>query len=378
MRNLTFLFVIMMISAGCSKGKSGDEKTVKKDPFLKMSEAKIKNAHLEIVAADPRDLKITFDVQGEFTQGADSISKIVPRVGGLLKEFKKKEGDKISKGEIIAILESRELGDAKLKYIEMTGKVGHSWTKVSREKSLVDKKISSKENYLAAQAAYDRLRIELEVARQKLMMLGITAKEIKGLLKNRKNLTTYYLKSPLDGKVTKRQGSPGEMISGEKEIYTITDLSMVKFEARVSVGYIDGIKVGDEVSIFNGKLKEVSKGIVDYISPSVDTTSRTVLVRVKVKNISGRWRPGLCGLATFISKTVKADVAVPVEALHDLAGKSVVFSEKARGVFEMHTVIPGKRDSKYVQIMHGLSAGKKVVTKNSIFVKSEWMNVMGE
>ncbi|MBU1218980.1 efflux RND transporter periplasmic adaptor subunit [Myxococcota bacterium] len=372
------LLLAALFLVSCSSGKKSVKSEEPKSSVLKMTPEKLKFTKPEFAVAGPGVLNITWNAQGEIAQSSEAVFRIVPKVGGIVREFKVKEGQTIKKGDVIALIDSREVADLKLKYLEGVAKGGQAWAKTQREKDLFEKKIVAQDNYITAKTAFERQNIETEMVKQRLLLTGMTESELKNLLKTKENISVYTLKSNLDGVVTKRHASVGDAVSSEKELLSVADFSTVRFEVRVNPGVVDNIKPQDNVKLYNGKLNETIEGTVDFISPVIDRASRTILVRVSMKNPGGRWRPGLCGLATFTVKKIPVKIAVPLGAITDIAGSPVVFVEKSPGMIEMRKIITGTDDGKIMEIKQGLQKGDRVVTANTLLIKAEWLKVMGE
>ncbi|MBW2702331.1 MAG: hypothetical protein JRF33_16045 [Deltaproteobacteria bacterium] len=82
----------------------------------------------------------------------------------------------------------------------------------------------------------------------------------------------------------------------------------------------------------------------------------------------------MCARLDFPSQALKAPVTVPASAVHELEGRSSIFVELGQGRFEVRAVDLGARDETSIQVKKGLAAGDRVVGKNSLSLKAEWLN----
>ena len=94
----------------------------------------IKRAGIVIETAGPVIMDNIIKLTGEIDFNADKVAHVVPRFTGVVREVKKDEGDYIKKGEIVAILESRELADAKSNYLNDVKLVSLAKVELEREK----------------------------------------------------------------------------------------------------------------------------------------------------------------------------------------------------------------------------------------------------
>ena len=103
----------------------------------------------------------------------------MPRIPGVVREARKRLGDQVRAGEVLAVIDSRELADAKAGYLAAGERLALAESTFAREKSLWEKKISAEQDYLAAKQALTEARIELQAAKHKLQALGLSEASLK-------------------------------------------------------------------------------------------------------------------------------------------------------------------------------------------------------
>jgi cobalt-zinc-cadmium efflux system membrane fusion protein len=103
---------------------------------------------------------------------ADRMAQIVPKVGGTVTEARKNLGDTVEKGEVLALIESREMAESVADYLAAKRAEELARTTFNREKGLWDKKITAEQDYLTAKNAHQEAKIKLDLAKQKLQALG--------------------------------------------------------------------------------------------------------------------------------------------------------------------------------------------------------------
>ena len=142
--------------------------------------------------AGPGKLKISISLPGEISADPSRLVHIVPRISGVAREIRKTIGDLVSKGELIAVLESRELSDLKSAYLIAKEDVVLAKSTFQREEKLWEKKISSERTYLEARNKLAEARINLESAAQKLHALGFSKKVSDATAKNSAGFVAPY------------------------------------------------------------------------------------------------------------------------------------------------------------------------------------------
>ena len=115
---------------------------------------------------------------GTITPDTDRIARVPARVVGTVAEMLKRLGDPVKKGEVVAVLDSREVADAKSEYLTASVNTELQKTNYDRQQALWDKRISAEATFLQARATYSETQLRLNLARQKLSALGLNADEV--------------------------------------------------------------------------------------------------------------------------------------------------------------------------------------------------------
>jgi cobalt-zinc-cadmium efflux system membrane fusion protein len=95
-----------------------------------------------------------------------------------------------------------------------------------------------------------------------------------------------------------------------------------------------------------------------------------MLARVELPNPDGRWRPGFFVVGEIIVEEATVPLAVKASALQTFRDWDVVFIRDGN-VFEIATLELGRRDNEWVEVVSGLSAGERYVSKNSFILKAD-------
>lgn len=341
------------------------------EEIVRLSEAQIEEFGAQISTAGPGRLKTYVTIPGEIAVNADRMAHIVPRVSGVVREVRKKLGDHVKAGEVMAVLESRELSDAKAEYLAAYERLALAEANYEREKRLWKKKVSSEQDYLSAKQALAEVRIEIRSAEQKLHALGFSDEYLKQLPKHADTtFTRYEITAPFSGTVIEKHITLGEAVKDDSTVFVVADLKTVWVNLSAYQKDLPFIKKGARVVIKASHGIPDAVGTISYVGPIVGEQTRTALVRVVLPNKNGALRPGL-----FVSGNVEVDeVEVPVyapkTALQELEGETVVFVKTDEG-FEPKSVVTGRSDETGVEIVSGLEPGWKYVSKGAFTLKAQ-------
>ncbi len=344
-----------------------------REGLIKLSAAQIAALRIEVAPAGPGMLSRTVRVPGNVMMDPDRIGHVPAKVIGTVVELRKRLGDVVQKGEVVAYLESREVADAKSEFLTAGANLELQTTLIERERSLFEKKISAEQQFLRAENAFSLSKLRHDLARQKLSALDVDEAEIAELPKQPvANLRRYALRSPIAGRVIDRRVDLGAPVGGdqqEKEIYVVADLSSVWVELVASAPDLGLMKEGDDI-VIEDSTRAKATGKTIFISPMVNKETRTTRVIVSLDNADGRWRPG-----SFVGASIPVDrrsvaLLLPRNAIQSIDGQLTAFVQVPEG-FEARAVQAGAMTEEAVEVIGGLKPGDIVAVLNTFVLKSD-------
>jgi cobalt-zinc-cadmium efflux system membrane fusion protein len=202
--------------------------------------------------------------------------------------------------------------------------------------------------------------------------IGDTVKQGETLatIESNESLQTYALSAPLSGVVTQRNANEGEQ-TGEKTLFTVADLSTVWVELSLFPRDRPRVHVGQGVRVRSTEAGLSADGEVVYVAPFGSATSQTLTARVQLDNAQGRWAPGLYVNAEVTLAEAPAALTIRNDAVQSLEGRDVVFVEEGANTFEPRPVRLGRTDGERCEVVEGLKAGDRYVSRNSFAIKSQ-------
>ena len=338
---------------------------------FRLSDAQRKEFGIELATAGPGPLKAQIELPGEIVPNADRVAHVIPRVSGVVREVRKVLGDRVRKGEILLVLDSKELADNKAAFLSAREKLDLAQSNYDREEDLWKKKISPTQDYLQARQVLAEARIELRSAEQKLHSLGLSDAYLAQLPSQAgASYTRYEVLAPFDGTIVEKRVSPGEAHKEDADLFQIADLNSVWVNLSVYQKDIPSVRVGQHVVVSAGYGIPDLTGEISYVGPLVGEQTRTGTARVVLPNRDGQLRPGLFVTGTITLGTVPVPILVPKTALQTLDEKTVVFVEDEDG-FEPRAVTVGRFNGTHVEITSGLNPGQKFVSAGAFTLKAQ-------
>ena len=341
---------------------------------LPMSDEQIKLAQIELANVGPATISKRLIVPGSIVPNADLIAHISVKLSGTVAELHRNIGDDVVQDEVIAVLESREVADAKSEYLaaRLTNELDRDLA--TRDKVLWENRAGTEQQYLRSRNAAAQSGVRVNIARQKLMALGLAENEIVGLPEAPEaGLRRQDVKATIAGRVVERKVELGTVVgrdSLETELFVVVDLSRVWVELSVASADIPSIKEGQSVKISARGVSETTIGKIIFVSPLVDKDTRTARVVAEIQNANRTWRPGSFVTAAIALTARTVPVAAPTTAIQKLDGRPIVFV-RTRDGFEKRSVVLGQREDQALEIVSGLTPGETIAATNTFSLKAE-------
>jgi cobalt-zinc-cadmium efflux system membrane fusion protein len=350
------------------------------------------------------------------------LSTLLP---GRVWSVEKQVGDPVKKGELLALVDSAEVGRLKAEFLQTLVQVDTRTKTLKRLKAASG--ATSESQVLEMEGQLREARARLLTNQQALLNLGlsVTVEELAALpeeeswgrlrvlglpervLKEHSAATMTAnllpMKAPFDGLVVSRSMVAGEVVtSGQSAMtgpgqphFVVADVSRLWVMLDVRLEDAGKLVLGKEVRFEPDGVKEESAvGTLTWVSAQVEEKTRTVRARAEVANPAGRLRPHTFGTGTIVVREPTPMTLVPTEAVqvevpsnpgrHRHAAPSMspeaapaeaatnlVFVQIAADAFQPRVVEVGARQGRFTPILAGVKPGEVVVTTGSHVLKSE-------
>lgn len=343
-------------------------------PIIRMDEERIALAKIEQTKAGPATIATRLSVPAVIAPDADRVAHVSVKLSGTVAELRKNIGDEIAKGEVLGALESREVADAKSEFMAARLSNDLQQDLTARDKSLWEGRAVPEQQYIKSRNAAAQTAMRLDIARQKLLALGIEESEIASITHAPEGaLRLQNIRAPISGQVVERKVERGAAVgrdSLETELFVIIDLSRVWVEMTVNSSDLPAVREGQEVAVSVRGGSSVGTGKVIFVSPLLDKETRASRVVATLDNPDRLWRPGSFVTAAIAVESRQVPVVVPATAVQTVDGRKVVFVRMSEG-FEKRDVVLGGRDDGMVEVTSGLAAGETIASSNTFPLKAE-------
>ena len=345
--------------------------------MVELSPKLLESAAIRTATAEVQYLPAEIKTTGQVDFNRDRLVHVTPRIAGRVIEARADLGDRVRRGEVLAVMDSIELGQAKSDYLQARARLDLARQNYEREKSLRAEMISSEREVLDAQAALREASAVLSAAEERLHLLGLDQQALAAVHYDDPQASLYEVRAPITGKVVRKHISLGEMASTDSILFTVADLSSVWIWIDVYERNLQHVHLDDDIRVKADAYPDrVFVGKVTYLSDEVDTDTRTVRARIDVKNTDGALRPGMfvrVQISDPHASPAKSagTVVVPEGAVQRNGDENLVFVSLGDGRFMAREVEVGRKAQGLVEILQGIEEGEEVVIQGSFTLKSE-------
>lgn len=321
----------------------------------------VKKVGIEMVKAQERPEGVGLVATATLTFDATKRAVVNARSPGVVRTIQADLGAKVSKGSPLASIDSAGVGADRSRLQGARSRVSAAEINYQREKDLQAKGISSAKTVLDAQQELDAAKAEYASIASALGMVGQSG-----------GGNAYTLVSPIAGQVVKRHATIGTMVGVEQTLFEIVDTSNMWVEIDVPEDEVPNVALGQRVLVTVDGIRERQfEGQIAYISPEVDSRTRTAMARAALANPDGVLRANMFAQARIVLGGSRSTVTVPALAVQRAKDVMFAFVQTKDDEFEVRRVQLGAREDKLVEVTKGIKPGENVVATGSFILKTE-------
>ena len=355
------IVIVMLLVASC---EAPEQKT--KDPKFVLSDTMAKMVQIDTVSFCNIDNQLT--LSGEVHYNENNVIKIFPRSSGQVMETKVTLGDKVNKGQILAVIRSADVAGNYSDLNSADADIAIAKRQMETTESLYKNGISSQKEYTEAKQNYQKALASKNKIASMIAINGGGKTSANG---------QYILTSPIDGYVVEKKINSGDFIRADnaENLFTISDLKNVWVYANVYETDITKVKEGNAVTVIPMAYADKSfPGKIDHISQVLDPQSKTMQVRVVLNNPEMLLKPDMFAKVVVSSVEGAMSNCVPSNAIIAQDGKNYVVIYNNDSDLKVAEVDVNKTVGNKTYINSGVQKGQKLVTKNQLFIFNQLLN----
>jgi cobalt-zinc-cadmium efflux system membrane fusion protein len=343
-------------------GDSGPQLLVRQGDRIVIPETSPLRKRLTVAAAEAEEVNAKLVLPAVVESDPSRTAAVLPPLGGRVLEIKVTLGDRVHKGQVLAVIDSPDLGQAYEDNAKAADSLQLTQKNLTRQQEQF--KLGTASSRDLDQARSDNTQAAAEFARTqaRLKILGVTAS-------GESHSTLLSVVAPVSGSITTLTVATGNMINDPTQpIMTVADLSTVWVTALVPEKDVAVVAKGQDADVsltaYPGK---VLHGKVLFVSDVIDSDSRRDKLRIAFSNADISLKPNMFATVTLMGPR-QTRVVLPTSALLVNNDRTTVFVATAPWTFERRTITTQLEEGPTVALDSGVKAGEQVVVKGGILL----------
>ncbi|HAX41423.1 MAG TPA: efflux RND transporter periplasmic adaptor subunit [Bryobacteraceae bacterium] len=327
----------------------------------------------ELKIGEPRLTSVTgtLRVYGRVEADETRLARVSSPVTGRVIELEVVEGQRVKRGDLIAVIRSTELANAQSNYLKADSQRQLAQRAVDRAKRLLDAGVIGEAELQRREGEYIQIAAEFSASRDELRVLGMTDLAVARLQETRVVNAVSQVVASIDGTVMDRPVTLGQVVQAAESICILADLSHVWLVADVPEQTAGSLSVGKAVESEIAALPgEIIRGTLTFVSAIVNPETRTVRARMDLPNPEGRYKPAMLATLT-LQDLAETQQVIPATAVVREGNEEYLFVQITENRFLLRKVRLGGEFGSVRVLLEGLQEGEKIVLDGAFHLNNE-------
>lgn len=309
-----------------AEGHAEEEGTVR------MSSQQMEAIGLQLGTLQSRSLSGNIIVTGELEVPPQSEANVSATVGGNVQEIKVVEGDKVRKGQTLALLAHPELVQMQVDLQEAASRLQYLEQEYQRQQRLYEQKVGSGRDLQEATSNYNTNKAQVEGLKSRLRILGLNT----GSILSGKISQSVPVVSPISGYVQKVNITTGQYVSPQEQMFSVVDQSQLYADFMAFEKDVSKVNVGQKVrfTVANAAGKEYTATVYN-MSPAFEEDARAVHLHARIEGSIENLIPGMYIEGRIATDSTTA-LALPEAAVVQEGEQSFIFIKTGEADAEVH------------------------------------------
>ncbi len=313
----------------------------------------------EISNLKVQEVSERLNLTGSIVSNPDKVVHFVSLVNGVISSTFFSLGDEVSKGQVLAEMQSTELTGLQSELATLNARIEISKTALKAKEQMFEDGIASNRDLIEARS--NLVVLESEKNRIQRTLSFFSADPSRNV---------FQIKAPASGIITAKNITSGTTVTESGEpLFSISNLKEVWALANIYATDIASISEGMDVEIKTLSYPdETFNGKIEVISQVLDHEVKVLKARIVLENEDYKLKPGMIADIIAIRKTDRTSVTVPTDGLVFFNNKNYVLVYKDDCQIEAREVTLLFKGNGYTYIESGLEETEKIITKNQLLI----------
>ena len=352
-------------------GASTADAAHKEDPnTVEVDEGMLRDLRITTRPVESRPAGDRVMLLGELAVDERAYAEIGTPVAARVTRLLANLGDSVARGQRLAEFTSPDLGREKAEYLSAIARLRLAEAALERKRALAAEKIAPLREVQEAESAASEAQAAVRASRTAIAAFGVQPPKDDG---DDAMSSVFVISSPVAGSVIERNAVVGQMLDPATTVFKVGNLSSLWL--TVHAFERDAVRIQKNASArlaFAALPGQNFEGRVSVVGKQVDRESRTVPIRIDVRNTGNQLRPGMAASAAVpVGESNVSVLTVPVAAVQRVRNEWCVFLPKDGQHFEIRRIGRGRDLSEEIEVLSGLKAGEMVVVDGAFLLKAQ-------
>lgn len=363
--------IALVCPIGCKRAdNNAAQRAANTDP-LKVAITPQLLANISVGSAQMLAVTTQQKVAARVETDASHVARIGSPVEGRITKVLVFEGQRVHRGQVLAMLHSNSLSDTQFAFVKACSEEKLAEQSAARARQLVQADVIGKAELQKREAEVLQSATEVSALRAQLHGLGMSEAAIQRLEATRKLTSEYPILASISGTVTERDVTVGQVVQPADQAFQVADLSNLWFAADVPEEQSRSLAVGKTVIASIPALPgETITGKLSFVSPIVNPETRTVQARMNLSNPKGLFKPDMLASMTFESNADQR-LTIPSTAVVREENKDHVFLQISPTEYLLREVELGAEVNDRRVVVRGITAQDKIVLNGAFHLNNK-------
>lgn len=326
---ITGAFILSACHSAHDHGAEGQEENDEHEEGAEeahLSAQQFKSLDMRVGLLPKRNVGSYIEVNGQLEVSPQNEALVSTYIGGNVVSIEVIEGDKVSKGKVLAYLSHPSIIELQTEYVTAYNSLSYLEKDYLRQKKLYEESVGAGKDLQRLEAEYLSAKSRSNGHEAQLKLLGLNMEAIRsGNIQDR-----IPVRSPIDGYVRKIEAKTGQYVEPQKELFDIVNVEHIHADLMVFEKDAHKVKVGQKVKFsVEGHEKYDLEATIYSVGKAFESNPKAVHLHAEIENKHGSLLPGM-----YVRGRIMADevfvTALPEAAVVNEAGKSYAFMAKKR------------------------------------------------
>jgi cobalt-zinc-cadmium efflux system membrane fusion protein len=373
---ISFLLFFLFGCNNTVKEKPKDQYKEGENVEVKISAEQIKAIGLETDSVSYRNLKSTLKVNGKLELPPQNFAQVSVLMGGIIKDIPVREGQLVSKGQVLVSLENTDFLQLQQEFLENKAHLAFAEAEYNRQKELQKDNINATKTFQQTEADYNTSLGKHKVLGEKLRLFNLnpetlTATSVK---------STFSILAPISGNLKSMDVNIGKFVEPNKQLFEIVDNHALHIDLTIYEQDVAKVKVGQNISfsIVNDP-HHAHMAKIFSINKAFENGQQAVIAHAEIHGTDDQLLSGM-----YVDARIETDenkvMCLPSEAIVSNGNDHFIYVEHEPNAYKQVQVTTGTTDMGFTEItpLETITPSSKIVIKGAYYLLSQLTKGEGE